>query len=145
MLLPPPGLGLSLLCLQLYQEHRGRIRSTLHWLPPKLPAYHNLEWRLDVQVSTKVLHRWLSTLNWFLVTRLLPPHLPSLWQVASRSLHQQLVPTVTLHLSLTSSGDSVNSRVLQTDPSTLLHIISTLEAALETSKSSHARRIWRSI
>lgn len=44
------ALGLSLLRLQLYQEHRGQIRTTLHRLPHKLPAYHNLEWRLDVQV-----------------------------------------------------------------------------------------------
>lgn len=46
----PLTMGLCLLCLQLYQEHQGQIRSALHWLPHKLPAYHNLEWRLDVQV-----------------------------------------------------------------------------------------------
>lgn len=69
----------------------------------------------------------------------------SLWQLASRCVHQQLVPMVTLNVSLMSGNDSVSSRVLQTEPSTLLHIISTLEAALETSKTSHARRMLRSI
>lgn len=68
-----------------------------------------------------------------------------LWQLASRSLHQQLVPMVTLHVSLMNDSDSVSSTVLQTEPSTLLHLISTLEAALETSKTSHARRMLRSI
>lgn len=52
---------------------------------------------------------------------------------------------VTLHVSLLSGSDSVSSRLLQTEPSTLLHLISTLEAALETSKTSHARRMLRSI
>lgn len=69
----------------------------------------------------------------------------SLWQLASRCVYQQLVPMVTLNVSLMSGNDSVSSRVLQTEPSTLLHIISTLEAALETSKTSHARRMLRSI
>ncbi|TWW57389.1 COMM domain-containing protein 2 [Takifugu flavidus] len=66
-------------------------------------------------------------------------------QLASRSVHQQVVPMVTLHVSLMKGCNSLSSRVLQTDPGTLLHIISTLEAALETMKTSHARRILRNI
>ncbi|XP_037530647.1 COMM domain-containing protein 2 [Nematolebias whitei] len=99
--------------LQLYQEHRGQIRTLLNQLVYSQPAYQNLEWRLDVQL-------------------------------ASRSLRQQVVPMVTTRLLLTSGSDS-SSRVLQTDPRTLLHIISTLEAALAAVKTSHTRRILRNI
>ena len=41
---------LNQLLLQLYLEHRKEIRSILSQLSPSLPHYHNLEWRLDVQV-----------------------------------------------------------------------------------------------
>lgn len=138
-LLQPCALGLTPPCLQLYQEHRGQIRSSLQQLPHKLPAYHNLEWRLDVQVwSTQPLGLRLCSAA---------ANRPSALclQLASRALRQQLVPMVTLHLSLKSGGGGVSGSVLQTEPSTLLHIISTLEAALESSKSSHARRLLRSV
>ncbi|XP_061593416.1 COMM domain-containing protein 2 [Cololabis saira] len=104
---------LNQILLQLYQQHHGQIRSILSQLVPSQPAYHNLEWRLDVQL-------------------------------ASRSIRQQVVPMVTMRLLLTGSQEGVG-RVLQTDPSTLLHLISTLEAALAAMKTSHARRILRNI
>ncbi|XP_013872886.1 COMM domain-containing protein 2 [Austrofundulus limnaeus] len=62
-------------------------------------------------------------------------------QLASRSLRQQVVPTVTTRLLLSDSS----SWVLQVDPRTLLHLISSLEAALAAVKSSHTRRILRNI
>ena len=43
-------------CVQLYVENRNTIRSTLTQLAPSLPSYHNLEWRLDVQVGTTSVH-----------------------------------------------------------------------------------------
>ncbi|XP_029988920.1 COMM domain-containing protein 2 [Sphaeramia orbicularis] len=98
--------------LQLYLQHHSQIRSVVNQLPFNPPSYHNLEWRLDVQL-------------------------------ASRSLRQQLIPVLTVQLLL--SGHSNSSQVLQTDPSTLLHLISTLETALTAMKSSHARRILRNI
>ncbi|XP_069007077.1 COMM domain-containing protein 2 [Embiotoca jacksoni] len=111
------GEELNQILLQLYQQHHSQIRSILSQLPSNLPAYHNLEWRLDVQL-------------------------------ASRSLRQQVVPMLTMRLLLTRSCDGrsdCSSRVLHTDPSTLLHLISTLEAALAGMKTSHARRILRNI
>ncbi|KAM9357761.1 COMM domain-containing protein 2 [Symphorus nematophorus] len=107
------GDELNQILLQLYLQHHSQIRSILGQLPSNLPAYHSLEWRLDVQL-------------------------------ASRSVRQQVVPTLTMHLLLTRGSDS-SSRVLQTDPSTLLHLISTLEAALAAMKTSHSRRILRNI
>ncbi|XP_068449372.1 COMM domain-containing protein 2 [Clinocottus analis] len=107
------GEDLNQTLLQLYLQHHSQIRSILSQLPSSQPAYHNLEWRLDVQL-------------------------------ASRPIRQQVVPVVTLRLLLTGGGD-LSRRVLQTDPSTLLHLISTLEAALAAIKTNHARRIFRNI
>ncbi|CAK6978169.1 COMM domain-containing protein 2 [Scomber scombrus] len=108
---------LNQILLQLYLQHQSQIRSVLSLLPSNLPAYHNVEWRLDVQL-------------------------------ASRSVRQQAIPMLSLRLLLMRGCDSCidhSSRVLQTDPSTLLHLISTLEAALAAMKTSHTRRILRNI
>ncbi|GLD71017.1 COMM domain-containing protein 2 [Lates japonicus] len=69
-------------------------------------------------------------------------------KLASRSVCQQVIPMLTMRLLLTGGCESCSdrsSRVLQTDPSTLLHLISTLEAALSAIKTSHSRRILRNI
>ncbi|KAM4548377.1 COMM domain-containing protein 2 [Odontesthes bonariensis] len=111
------GEELNQTLLQLYLQHHTQIRSTLSQLLPPQPTYHNLEWRLDVQL-------------------------------ASRSVRQQVIPIVSMRLLLKQSCDSSSSsssRVLQTDPSTLLYLISTLETALAAMKSSHSRRILRNI
>ncbi|XP_060934313.1 COMM domain-containing protein 2 [Limanda limanda] len=108
------GDELNQILVQLYLQHQRPIRSILSQLPSTLPAYHNLEWRLDVQL-------------------------------ASRSIRQQVIPTLTMRLLLTRGCDGGISRVLQTDPSTLLHLISTLEVALAAMKTSHSRRILRNI
>uniref|UniRef100_A0A3Q2E449 COMM domain containing 2 n=1 Tax=Cyprinodon variegatus TaxID=28743 RepID=A0A3Q2E449_CYPVA len=102
--------------LQLYVQHKDQIRSMLSHLRCSQPAYHNLEWRLDVQL-------------------------------ASRSLRQQMVAMVTMRLLLSGSdgGGTLRCLDLQTDPSTLLHLISSLEAALAAMKTGHARRILRNI
>nr|XP_005906351.2 PREDICTED: COMM domain-containing protein 2 [Bos mutus] len=60
----------------------------------------------------------------------LAPDLPSYhsleWrldvQLASRSLRQQIKPSVTIKLHLNQNGDH-NTQVLQTDPATLLHLV----------------------
>lgn len=105
---------LNQLLLQLYLEHRKEIRSILSQLNPSLPHYHNLEWRLDVQL-------------------------------ASRALRQQVKPVVTLKLHLEDNEGVQKARVLQTDPATLLHLISNLETALAELKTNHCRRILRNI
>nr|XP_040041147.1 COMM domain-containing protein 2 isoform X1 [Gasterosteus aculeatus aculeatus] len=111
------GEELNQILLQLYLQHHSEIRSILSQLPSNLPGYHNLEWRLDVQL-------------------------------ASRAIRQQVVPVLTMRLLLTGGGDGtgeLSRRVLQTDPGTLLHLISTLEGALAAIKTNHARRIFRNI
>uniref|UniRef100_A0A8V0X6P7 COMM domain containing 2 n=1 Tax=Gallus gallus TaxID=9031 RepID=A0A8V0X6P7_CHICK len=104
---------LNKLLLQLYLDNRKEIRSILGELAPKLPSYHSLEWRLDVQL-------------------------------ASRSLRQQIKPAVTMKLHLNDNED-LTTQVLQTDPSTLLHLIQQLEQALGEMKTNHCRRIARNM
>ncbi|XP_050822131.1 COMM domain-containing protein 2 isoform X1 [Gopherus flavomarginatus] len=104
---------LNKLLLQLYLDNRKEIRSILGELAPKLPSYHSLEWRLDVQL-------------------------------ASRSLRQQIKPAVTIKLHLDQNGDQT-TKILQTDPATLLHLIQQLEQALGEMKTNHCRRIVRNI
>ncbi|OPJ75527.1 COMM domain-containing protein 2 [Patagioenas fasciata monilis] len=104
---------LNTVLLQLYLDSRRELRSVLSELAPKLPSYHSLEWRLDVQL-------------------------------ASRSLRQQIKPTVTIKLHLNENEDQT-AQVLQTDPSTLLHLIQQLEQALGEMKTNHCRRIVRNM
>ncbi|XP_020011930.1 COMM domain-containing protein 2 [Castor canadensis] len=82
----------------------------------------------------------------------LAPDLPSYhsleWrldvQLASRSLRQQIKPAVTMKLHLNQNGGQSTS-VLQTDPATLLHLAQQLEQALEEMRTSHCRRVVRSV
>ncbi|GAA6110880.1 COMM domain-containing protein 2 [Tachysurus ichikawai] len=48
---------LNKLLLQLYLENRKEIRHILSELAPSLPHYHNLEWRLDVQLASRALRQ----------------------------------------------------------------------------------------
>uniref|UniRef100_A0A671KY14 COMM domain containing 2 n=1 Tax=Sinocyclocheilus anshuiensis TaxID=1608454 RepID=A0A671KY14_9TELE len=51
---------LNALLLQLYLENRKEVRQILSKLAPSLPHYHNLEWRLDVQVRLSLSHSTLT-------------------------------------------------------------------------------------
>ncbi|CAI9572374.1 unnamed protein product [Staurois parvus] len=46
---------LNKVLLQLYLDNRKEIRQILSELEPDLPHYHNLEWRLDVQLGSRSL------------------------------------------------------------------------------------------
>ncbi|XP_042568164.1 COMM domain-containing protein 2-like [Cyprinus carpio] len=51
---------LTELLLQLYLENRKEIRQILSKPAPSLPHYHSLEWRLDVQLSSRPLRHQLK-------------------------------------------------------------------------------------
>lgn len=65
-------------------------------------------------------------------------------QVASRNLRHQITPLITLKLHI-KDGDKIETKVLQTDPTNLVHLTRTLEEALNEMKTSHCRRIVRNI
>ncbi|KAJ8418895.1 hypothetical protein AAFF_G00003940 [Aldrovandia affinis] len=48
---------LNTVLLQLYLDNRKEIRHILSELAPSLPHYHNLEWRLDVQLASRALRQ----------------------------------------------------------------------------------------
>ena len=70
--------------------------------------------------------------------------IPFKTKLASRSLRQQIKPSVTIKLHLNQNG-GLNTHVLQTDPATLLHLAQQLEQALEEVKTNHCRRVVRNI
>ncbi|KAM4043248.1 COMM domain-containing protein 2 [Anomaloglossus baeobatrachus] len=51
---------LNKVLLQLYLDHRKEIRRILSELQPNLPHYHNLEWRLDVQLASRSLRHQIK-------------------------------------------------------------------------------------
>ncbi|XP_029489164.1 COMM domain-containing protein 2 isoform X1 [Oncorhynchus nerka] len=51
---------LNHLLQQLYLENRKEIRHILGELTPSLPHYHNLEWRLDVQLASRALRQQIK-------------------------------------------------------------------------------------
>lgn len=70
--------------------------------------------------------------------------------MSSRSLHQQVVPLMTLDLGLKTlkedgSGYEKEHHLLQTDITNLQHITHELEKALIESRSRHSRKIQRAL
>ncbi|XP_041118776.1 COMM domain-containing protein 2-like [Polyodon spathula] len=51
---------LNKLLLQLYLDNQKEIRNILSELGPNLPHYHNLEWRLDVQLASRALRQQIK-------------------------------------------------------------------------------------
>ncbi|XP_014211994.1 COMM domain-containing protein 2 [Copidosoma floridanum] len=68
-------------------------------------------------------------------------------QIASRSMQQQVVPLVTLDLSLknTSNSDKIEHVLLQTDPNNLMHLVQELETAIREGNGRHIRNMARII
>lgn len=109
--------------LQLYLQQSAQVRPLLAQLAPTLPNYHSLEWRLDVNMSSRALRQQLCPLM-----------------------------TLCLCLTRGGAGaggvgQSAGSerRLLQARPATLMHLLSVLEGALDSLKSNHTRRILRNI
>lgn len=65
-------------------------------------------------------------------------------KLASRSLSHQMEPVVLLKLHTDDCGIQ-QTKVLEADPTNLVHLTQTLGAALEEMKSSHCRRILRNV
>ncbi|MEQ2210821.1 hypothetical protein XENOCAPTIV_019989, partial [Xenoophorus captivus] len=62
------GFGEALIqsLLQLYLQHKHQIRSILSQLTYHQPAYHNLEWRLDVQVRVFGVIGWINGITCYM-------------------------------------------------------------------------------
>lgn len=96
---------------KLYNVKKKEISVVLSSIGFKIPEYHDVEWRFEVQT-------------------------------ASRSLLKQVVPLITIDLSL-KNNDSIDHILLQTDPVNLLHMAQEIEEALQEGYSQHTRQISR--
>lgn len=81
--------------------------------------YHDLQWRFEVQL-------------------------------ASRSLLHQVTPLLTMDLTLKTHNQEslvpeLTHKLLQTDPTNLIHLTNELEKALVESRSRHSRKIQRAL
>eukprot|EP00038_Savillea_parva_P008892 m.179860 g.179860 ORF g.179860 m.179860 type:complete len:202 (-) comp14872_c0_seq1:24-629(-) len=83
------------------------------------------------------------------MTMSLPTYKDLKWRIdariASRTLRSTVEPTLVLQIDTVDENSDPASVVLQTDPTTLNHITTQLEAALKAVKMSHYRRITRAI
>lgn len=117
------------------RAHESRFR--IHWTQPAFFFFFYkvrcwvCDWScVSASSSSSSVSPWLLT--------------PPARQLATRSVHHQVCPSLTMHLVLAGGLDR-SSVVLQTDAGTLLHLISSLEAALAALKSSATRRVLRNI
>ncbi|CAH0558277.1 unnamed protein product [Brassicogethes aeneus] len=102
-----------------YGRKQGEIQQILSKLAVNEPHYNDLQWRFEVQVSSRSLLEQVTPLI-----------------------------TLDLSLK-TSDKDKLESEkesiLLQTDPTNLLHIANELEKALIESRSRHSRKIQRAL
>lgn len=65
-------------------------------------------------------------------------------EIASRSLRKQIQPIILLKFYFTRNGED-EERIFQTDPSNLMRLTAKLEEALNSSQSSHCRRLLKKL
>ncbi|GAB6028229.1 COMM domain-containing protein 2 [Chamberlinius hualienensis] len=65
-------------------------------------------------------------------------------QIASRSLHHQIIPNTLLKLTV-ANKETENVKFLQSDITNLVHMTEVLDQALQEAKSQHSQRIKRHI
>ncbi|XP_072767878.1 COMM domain-containing protein 2-like isoform X2 [Anoplolepis gracilipes] len=101
---------------KLYSVKKDEISNILGEIGFKLPEYHDMEWRFEVQTASRSLLKQVAPLI-----------------------------TLDLSLKNPDNSDEIEHILLQTDSTNLLHITQELEEALQESRSLHIRRISRAI
>ncbi|XP_078033320.1 COMM domain-containing protein 2-like [Augochlora pura] len=101
---------------KLYNVKRDEITSILANIGFKLPEYHDMEWRFEVQLASRSLLKQVAPLI-----------------------------TLDLSIKNSDKDEGIEHVLLQTDPNNLLHITQELEEALREGRSQHIRRLSRVI
>ncbi|XP_011694522.1 PREDICTED: COMM domain-containing protein 2 [Wasmannia auropunctata] len=101
---------------KLYSIKRDEVSDALEEIGFKLPRYHDMEWRFEVQTASRSLLKQVAPLV-----------------------------TLDLSLKNPDNPEEVEHVLLQTDPTNLLHITQELEEALQESRSQHIRRISKAV
>ncbi|GJQ82173.1 hypothetical protein Trydic_g6004 [Trypoxylus dichotomus] len=102
-----------------YDSKKTEINEILKKIAVKELHYHNLNWRFEVQVSSR-----------------------SLLQQVTPLIAMELILTMP---NSNEEGENKKHMLLQTDPNNLLHITEELERALVESRSRHSRRIQKAL
>ncbi|KAG5311998.1 OPSD protein, partial [Acromyrmex insinuator] len=99
---------------KLYSIKKDEVSDALKEIGFKLPRYHDMEWRFEVQTASRSLLKQVAPLI-----------------------------SLDLSLKNPDNPEEIEHVLLQTDPTNLLHITQELEEALQESRSQHIRRISR--
>ncbi|KAG5328013.1 OPSD protein, partial [Acromyrmex charruanus] len=99
---------------KLYSIKKDEVSDALEEIGFKLPRYHDMEWRFEVQTASRSLLKQVAPLI-----------------------------SLDLSLKNPDNPEEIEHVLLQTDPTNLLHITQELEEALQESRSQHIRRISR--
>ncbi|KAK9721673.1 Helix-loop-helix DNA-binding domain [Popillia japonica] len=103
-----------------YDSKKNEISEILKKISIKEPHYHNLNWRFEVQVSSRSLLHQVNPL------------------IAMELILTTADPTK-------EEGHDKEHIFLQTDPNNLLHLAEELERALIESRSRHSRKVQRAL
>ncbi|XP_024877207.1 COMM domain-containing protein 2 [Temnothorax curvispinosus] len=101
---------------KLYNVKKNEVSDALEEIGFKLPRYHDMEWRFEVQTASRSLLKQVAPLV-----------------------------TLDLSLKNPDNPEEIEHVLLQTDPTNLLHMTQQLEEALQESRSQHIRRISRAV
>ncbi|XP_077277247.1 COMM domain-containing protein 2-like [Temnothorax americanus] len=101
---------------KLYNGKKNEVSNALEEIGFKLPRYHDMEWRFEVQTASRSLLKQVAPLV-----------------------------TLDLSLKNPDNPEEIEHVLLQTDPTNLLHMTQQLEEALQESRSQHIRRISRAV
>ncbi|EGI62544.1 PREDICTED: COMM domain-containing protein 2 [Acromyrmex echinatior] len=101
---------------KLYSIKKDEVSDALKEIGFKLPRYHDMEWRFEVQTASRSLLKQVAPLI-----------------------------SLDLSLKNPDNPEEIEHVLLQTDPTNLLHITQELEEALQESRSQHIRRISRAV
>ncbi|XP_017889381.1 COMM domain-containing protein 2 [Ceratina calcarata] len=101
---------------KLYNAKKDETSNTLANTGFKLPQYHDMEWRFEVQIASRTLLKQVAPLI-----------------------------TFDLSIKNSDKDEDIEHVLLQTDPVNLLHITQQLEEALQEGRSQHIRRLSRVI
>lgn len=101
---------------KLYNVKKDEVSDVLEEIGFKLPRYHDMDWRFEVQTASRSLLKQITPLI-----------------------------TLDLSLKNPNNPEEIEHVLLQTDPTNLLHITQELEEALQESRSQHIRRISRAV
>jgi len=126
---------------QVYSSNVKEIRSFLSDLSMRLPHYHNLDWRLDIQVSSRCLRNQVKPV--FVLE--LETHSSAGPAAGNTNTTASTSTPSSIPSSLSSDSSSSSVSQLQSDYANLQHMLEEVERAVNQFHTKHSRRMIRYI